>query len=112
MKQTDKSLAGLVLPPLSASDVNDLLVHFIEKGLLKAVKSLHKQGVDINAKDEDGRTPLYTAAHSGKIDILKYFISKGADVNAKCNKGRTPLHLAAGWSICFVDKCVIQKGGG
>ena len=90
-------IPGLVLPPLDASEVHDVLILFIRKGLLEAVKSLLGQGVDVNAKEEDGWTPLHHAVFwSNNVDILKCLVSRGADVNAKNNDGETPLHFVAG----------------
>ena len=37
----------------------------------------------MNAKDQDGRTPLLFAAHSGHKEIVELLIAKGADVNVK-----------------------------
>ncbi len=47
----------------------------------------------VNAKDDDGYTPLQLAITIfGKQEAVKLLIAKGADVNAK-NNGATPLHL-------------------
>ena len=89
-------ITGLVLPPLNASGVNDLLIHFVEKEQLEAVKSLLGQGVDVNGQNENGWTPLHHAAiHNSNATVVEYLISQGADVNARDEVGRTPLHNAA-----------------
>jgi ankyrin repeat protein len=40
-------------------------------------------GVDVNAKDATGRTPLMKAAALGQVEIVKLLLEKGADINAK-----------------------------
>ena len=56
-------------------------------------------GADVNAKDDDGSTPLHYAAHEGHKEIAELLIAKGADVNAKIvanslEGGMTPLDIA------------------
>ncbi|KAL8405709.1 hypothetical protein RB596_004537 [Gaeumannomyces avenae] len=46
-------------------------------------------GVNVNAKNTDGDTPLHV--HKNQ-EICALLIRHGADVNAKDNEGRTPLH--------------------
>ena len=50
-------------------------------------------GADINARDNDGNTPLIVSAW--RNTYLRYLIRAGADVNAQNNKGRTALLEAA-----------------
>jgi len=52
-------------------------------------------GADVNAKEEDGWTPLHYAVYEGYKEIAELLIAKGADVNAKEEDGWTPLHDAA-----------------
>ena len=56
------------------------------------VELLLASKADVNAKDNDGWTPLHTA--TGK-DVVELLLAHGADVNAKTSGGRTPLHIAA-----------------
>ena len=48
----------------------------------------------VNAKDENGWTPLHEAARTGSVDAFQILIEKGADVNAKTEYGESPLYLA------------------
>ena len=48
----------------------------------------------MNAKDEDGWTPLHKAATFGNLPIAKLLIGEGANVNAKTEDGETPLDYA------------------
>jgi len=64
-------------------------------GDAEGVKEFLAGGADVNAKNQRGWTPLFTAAYYGHKEIVELLISKGADVNAKTDKGgSTPLHTA------------------
>jgi hypothetical protein len=71
-------------------------------------------GANVNAKDDNGQTPLYKAnkGHAG-ITMTKFLIDKGADINTKDDDGNTPLHIAAkqtGDDSLEVVKYLIKKG--
>jgi ankyrin repeat protein len=74
---------------------------------LTGVQAELDKGVDVNAKDEFGRTPLHYAATK---EIAELLIAKGADVNAKDMPGFTPLHRAARFSRYEIAKLLISKG--
>ncbi|MFH0928369.1 MAG: ankyrin repeat domain-containing protein, partial [bacterium] len=48
-----------------------------------------------NAKDRDGRTPIFDAVVQGNIDLLRSLIRAGADVDVQDLQSNTPLHFAA-----------------
>lgn len=79
-------------------------------GQIENVKQLLILGVDVNAKDKDGRTPLFYAAFKSNIALHKLLIAKGADVNAKDVDGHTPLHEAAFKDNIEAAKLLIAKG--
>ena len=79
----------------------------IEVGSIRAVKQHLAAGAEVNAKDEDGCTPLYAVAGGGHKEITLLLIAKGADVNAKNKYGETPLHCAATKGIA---ELLIAKG--
>ena len=78
-------------------------------GHIKAVKRNLASGTDVNAKDEDGVTPLLVATANGRKEIVELLIREGADVNAKVN-GVTPLHQAAIRGHKEIAKLLIAKG--
>ncbi|SVE01222.1 uncharacterized protein METZ01_LOCUS454076, partial [marine metagenome] len=78
-------------------------------GHIEVVKKHLAAGVDVNAKDEGGVTPLLVAAAGGHMEIVELLITKGADVNAKAYGG-TPLHLAAIRGHKEVAELLIAKG--
>ena len=53
------------------------------------------RGIDVNAKDGAGDTPLHHAASHGRATIAATLIAAGANVNATNTYGETPLHGAA-----------------
>jgi ankyrin repeat protein len=63
-------------------------------GDIAAVKALLDKGVNVNAKDTEGRTALTEAAYWGHTDIAALLIESGADIFAKKNDGSTPLTVA------------------
>ncbi|PTB81746.1 ankyrin, partial [Trichoderma longibrachiatum ATCC 18648] len=56
-------------------------------------------GLDVNAKNRRGRTPLSWAAQSGRIEEVELLLEHGADANLKDSEGKTPLWWAMmeGW---------------
>ena len=62
-----------------------------------AVKLLLSTGkIDVDARDNYGRTPLLRAASNGHEAVVKLLLGTGkVDVDAKDKYGRTPLSWAA-----------------
>ncbi|MBO4520058.1 MAG: ankyrin repeat domain-containing protein [Alphaproteobacteria bacterium] len=56
---------------------------------------IDEKGVDVNARNDRGETPLMMAANEGNLDICKWLVNeKGADINARNDDGETPLMYA------------------
>ena len=54
-----------------------------------------REGASVNARDEDGDTPLHNAAiYSKNPAVITALLNAGADVNARDKDGDTPLHTA------------------
>ncbi|KAK7445076.1 hypothetical protein VKT23_014938 [Stygiomarasmius scandens] len=68
------------------------------------------EGVNVNAKDDFGTTPLQDAARDGEENIIKLLIEKGADVNVEGGRYGTALQAAACWGRLGVVKLLIAKG--
>jgi ankyrin repeat protein len=75
---------------------SDISIHYAAKaGDIEAVKQHLDAGVDVNAENNHGWTPLQFAAKDGHKKIVELLIAEGAGVNAKKKCGSTPLHNAA-----------------
>ena len=59
------------------------------------VQKTIKTGVDINIRDDQGRTFLMNAAIKGDKDLVKLLIKAEANVNARDIYGRTALNFAS-----------------
>jgi ankyrin repeat protein len=56
---------------------------------------LIEHGANVNAKDDNGSTPLLLAAsHCNQTPLLSALIKAGANVNAKAAGGATPAMMA------------------
>ena len=81
-----------------------------EKGHLDVARDLIEAGADVNAKDNDGFTPLSICAEKGHLDVARDLIWAGADVNAKDNDGMTPLYMCALGGHLEVARALIEAG--
>lgn len=65
---------------------------------------------DINMRDAQGRTALFVAVQSGRIEMVKTMVNAGCDVNATCAAGDTPLHVAARNGSPGIIRILIRQG--
>jgi len=64
-------------------------------GLYDIVKFLLSYGrINVNVRDEGGRTPLHKAATGCRSKVVWLLLINGADPNARDSIGHTPLHGA------------------
>ncbi|XP_037037864.1 putative ankyrin repeat protein RF_0381 isoform X2 [Bradysia coprophila] len=74
------------------------------------VKFLLKEGANINATDEDGKTALMKASNNGRYETVKFLIDNEADVNAKDTNGKTPLMFAAAFDNSKIVRLLVDNG--
>ena len=78
-------------------ETDGLLLHNAARnGHKEIVELLIAKGADVDAKDEDGWTPLHWAVVNGHEETVELLLANGSDVNAKDNDGETPLDWADG----------------
>ena len=69
---------------------------YFKTATLEDVAACLDTGVDLNARDDAGATPLHCAARNTEsADVVKALIDAGADPNARDEYGEMPLHDAA-----------------
>jgi len=110
-----------------------------QQGNLTAVKFLVSQGANVNAKTNQGFTPLFLAVSfnkntevaeflisvgsdvkdgftmhtliaEGKVEAVRFLVSKGADVNAKIHEDATSLHMASLKGSTELAKVFVSAG--
>ena len=117
------AVAGVVIVVLmlvifngSKPKAQDISIHVAARtGNIEAVKKHLADGVDVNAKDEAGMTPLLLVGidndlHHVLEEIAELLIAKGADLEAKTNGGHTPLDNAAAYNHKGVAELLIANG--
>jgi tetratricopeptide (TPR) repeat protein len=73
----------------------DTLKFAASSGQADVVKVILERGIDVNIKDDSGRTALSFAAENGQTRIVQILRVASADLNAKDENGKTALIYAA-----------------
>ena len=77
------------------ADGADALFDAMGSGTAADVKAAIEAGANVNARNEDGATPLHTAAVANLApSVIMALIEGGANPNARTERGSAPLHWA------------------
>src|SRR5262245_8477970 len=91
-------LLGLVLAfgTVGALQSKSPVADAAERGDIEAVRTLLRDGADVNAAQGDGMTALHWAALNGDLKTMNVLLYAGATSEPLTRIGRfTPLHLAS-----------------
>jgi ankyrin repeat protein len=91
-------------------EAKDSLHAAAEEGNIDTVKSLLEQGMDINARNASGETPLNRAAAKGNVDVVRLLIERGAEVDSRDKWGWTPLHYSSRYGHLEVSRVLLYYG--
>jgi len=80
-----------------ANSFDEALYDAALTGNVKKGKELLFESKAQYSKAEDGSTPLYIAAQSGHVEVMKILVESKANINQirSDEYGATPLHVAA-----------------
>lgn len=89
----------------SQDKIGRTLLHHVKRK--DAAELLLANKVDVNARDDDGRTPLLSAAVAGYREVVEVLLANHAEIDAKDKKGRSALQVAAYWGQQDVAKLLL-----
>ena len=73
---------------------------------------LGEHGADVNVRDNEGGTPLHTAAKAANHGLARVLVRVyGADVDAQDDEGRTPLCLAEEYGNYETARVLVKELG-
>ncbi|XP_077297190.1 uncharacterized protein LOC143918938 [Arctopsyche grandis] len=71
-------------------------LHFRYQAVDYVIKKV--EGIDVNGRDIEGKTPLHLAAECGRVSIVGLLVRNGGDISATDKNGNTPLDLATNFN--------------
>jgi hypothetical protein len=74
--------------------VEGVTYEWSEADNVEAVKMCLDLGIDVNARDGDGRAALHGAAHKGRNAVVRLLVDHGAKLDAKDNGSRDTVNGA------------------
>jgi ankyrin repeat protein len=96
---------------LAAAPAVSTVVDATRTGDAEALKTLLKQGADVNAPQADGMSALHWAAERGDAGMAEMLVYAGASPSAVTRLGQyTPLHLASRTGSAAVVKTLLKAG--
>ncbi|MBA3954126.1 ankyrin repeat domain-containing protein [Candidatus Dependentiae bacterium] len=90
---------------------NKTLLHYAAANNQPGViKLLIAHGLDVNAQDSEGKTPVICAGLRSSKLAIKALLDNGATINCKANNGSTLLHLLADTHHANLIELLIAQG--
>ncbi|MBI4485168.1 MAG: ankyrin repeat domain-containing protein, partial [Acidobacteria bacterium] len=98
---------------LAAAPASSPVADASMNGDVEALRSLLKQGADVNAAQADGMSALHWAADRGDAALAEMLVYAGASTSAVTRIGQyTPLHIASRAGNAAVVKTLLKAGAG
>ncbi len=94
----------------AASVGNDDLIRAVKAGDATAVAAMIQQGVDVNAPEANGTTPLHWAVYQQNAALVKRLLAAHAKVSVVNQFGSTPMQEAALTGNAEIIKMLLAAG--
>ena len=82
----------------------------VECRIINCLTLLMEEGVDVNAQDSFGTTPLMFAVKNNQLLVTQYLLSSGARANSQDSHGDTALHVACRKGYVSAASLLQQNG--
>ena len=79
-------------------------------GNVAMVVAMLDEGAAVEAKDDDGWSPMMLASVGGHLPVVEALLARGADVEGKNEKGLSALMLAAAGGFLGVVEALVDRG--
>ena len=114
MKNTLRIIATTLVfagaPALASDGCTQLCTaDFYLSATAQDIQQVIDQGVDVNARDDIGKSALHWVAQA-KPAVITALLTAGAEVNAKDKWDRTPLHFVAATGTLENIKLLLEAG--
>lgn len=86
------------------------IINAAKRGNSKLIESSLAAGEDIEARDEDGYTPLMWACNKGREAAVRLLLQHGASVNALSERGESALTRAVGYCHGDIARLLLERG--
>lgn len=103
------ALAVILISGCATAPEEELRKAAAEGNLLR-VETFLRQGVNAQAADERGVTPLFLAIKNGHRDVVALLLKQGAAMNSARQDGVTPLFIAIQEGQRDVAALLLEKG--
>ncbi|XP_055964127.1 acyl-CoA-binding domain-containing protein 6 [Sorex fumeus] len=81
-----------------------------ENNIDRVSKAIKSKSVDVNVKDEEGRTLLHWACDRGHKELVTILLQHRADIHCQDNEGQTVLHYAAACEFQDIVELLLRAG--
>ena len=76
--------------------------------MIAFLQDIVRNGVNLNAQDEEGLTAMHWASREGHLAFVDFLCERGADINLKSNEGQSALHEAVSRGQTSVVKLLLE----
>eukprot|EP00295_Goniomonas_pacifica_P007288 CAMPEP_0175834266 /NCGR_PEP_ID=MMETSP0107_2-20121207/15968_1 /TAXON_ID=195067 ORGANISM="Goniomonas pacifica, Strain CCMP1869" /NCGR_SAMPLE_ID=MMETSP0107_2 /ASSEMBLY_ACC=CAM_ASM_000203 /LENGTH=331 /DNA_ID=CAMNT_0017147483 /DNA_START=620 /DNA_END=1615 /DNA_ORIENTATION=+ len=81
-----------------------------KEGNVDEIRRLLAAGANVNATDEDGKTPLHWSSTHGHVEVSQILLGAGANVHATDDTGATPLLESVVYVHLEVSQMLVRAG--
>jgi len=95
---------------MTPEEMEASLLSWVRHKKVAEVSMALARGVNVEASDDFGNTPLMVAVQNGHTALVAMLIEKGANVACRNSKGNTPLHYAYAYKFTDIGRALVVAG--